>query len=48
MGNLDYTSTISMVSSTLSVAFPIALILWIVKEIIGLFTSFVFGRKVDL
>ena len=48
MENLDYSSIITMVSSVLAVSFPIALVLWIAKEIVNLFTSFVFGRKVDL
>lgn len=48
MENIDYSIIITMISSCLAISFPIALILWVVKEIVGIFTSFVFGRKVDL
>ena len=48
MENLNYSILIPMLGNIIMISFPIALVLMIVKELVNIFTSFVFGRKVDL
>lgn len=48
MGNIDYSLIITMLSNVMLVSFPIALLFMIVSKIVNIFTSFVFGKKVDL
>ena len=48
MANLDYSIIITMLTNVMIVSFPIALMFMIVSKIVNMFTSFIFGRKVDL
>lgn len=48
MANLDYSIVLTMLINVMTFAFPIAIIFMITKNIVNIFTSFIFGRKVDL
>ena len=43
----DYQPVITMLTSVMTVAFPIALMFLIVQKIVSIFLNFVFGKDVN-